>query len=288
MTEPMSRVQRPGEGRPSDAAAPAAGADQGQDRADAASTGPGLSAGWHLPSHVRLWAFAVVCLGLDLWTKHLAFTRLSLDPNDPHGEMIHNVMSFRRSLNPGALFGLGKGLVPIFIVASILALGFVLYLFAHSTRDRRSLHIALGLVLAGALGNLYDRAFATADVIKEQVVYARSGAAQTVYHAGTIIAETPQQITMVEGLLHKPEGNELARLRAHATHIRRGPNLIDVRRQGVVRDFIKMEPTIGSIHIWPWVFNLADSWLVMGVGLLLLNFWWDRRAERAAGGLESA
>jgi lipoprotein signal peptidase len=59
-----------------------------------------------------------------------------------------------------------------------------------------------------------------------------------------------------------------------------------VHSQGVVRDFIKMEPkiTIGdrSFAIWPWVFNIADVLLVTGVGLLLLNFWRERKAEKKA------
>jgi lipoprotein signal peptidase len=57
-----------------------------------------------------------------------------------------------------------------------------------------------------------------------------------------------------------------------------------VNARGVVRDFIKMEPrfTIAgrTIEIWPWVFNIADMWLVVGVGLLMLNFWLDHKAER--------
>jgi lipoprotein signal peptidase len=231
------------------------------------------SARWHWPSHVRLWLFAALGLAADLYTKHLAFTRLSLDSNDPSGVIIKNVMSFRRSLNPGALFGLGKGLVPIFICASVLALLFVLYLFVHSARSRRSLHIALGLVLAGALGNLFDRTFVMADVVKVQAL---SG--QTSYHAGTIIDETPYAITIVEGLLSPP-------VAGHAPYPEDTVSkklVVAQRRQGVVRDFIRMEPVVAGYRIWPWVFNLADAWLVIGVGLLLLNFWWDRRQEKAA------
>jgi lipoprotein signal peptidase len=231
------------------------------------------SARWHLPSHVRLWLFAALGLALDLYTKHLAFTRLSLDSNDPSGVIIKDVMSFRRSLNPGALFGLGKGLVPIFIAASVLALAFVLYLFAHSSRNRRSLHIALGLVLAGALGNLYDRTFVMADVLKVQ---AANG--HTYYHAGTIIGETPQSFRIVEGLLDKTA----PAVAPQTVDTVLKSTVVAQRRQGVVRDFIRMEPVVWGYRIWPWVFNLADAWLVIGVGLLLVNFWMDHRAEKAA------
>lgn len=234
---------------------------------------PVASARGHVPSHLRLWVFAVVCLFLDLWTKHLAFTRLSLSDNDPDGVIIRNVMSFRRSLNPGALFGLGKGLVPIFVAASILALAFVLYLFVHSARNRRSLHIALGLVLAGALGNLHDRTFAMADVLKVQ-----TPSGDTRYFAGTITSESADAVWMVEGLLEKSDHRVERRLAQRVAK----SSILDQRRQGVVRDFIRMEPVIWGYRVWPWVFNLADAWLVIGVGLLLLNFWWDRQAEKAA------
>lgn len=236
-------------------------------------------------SHLRLWLFAVVGLAIDLWTKHLAFQHLSVDPRDEAGVVVENIMALRRSLNPGALFGLGKGLVPLFIVASILALTFVLYMFRHSTRDRRSLHVALGLVLAGALGNLYDRTFVIADVVKVEVTNRQTGEVRTGYHAGTIVNEGPGAVDIVEGLLKKPEGEAWVKVQPHIQTVRKsspGERIVDRRRQGVVRDFIKMEPQVAGYRIWPWVFNLADTWLVLGVGLLLLNFWWDHKAEKAA------
>lgn len=225
------------------------------------------SAAWHLPSHLRLWIIAAVGLALDLWTKHLAFTRL--DPVSDSGAIaIPGLMSLRRSLNPGALFGLGKGLTPIFIAASLLALGFVFFLFVNSGRNRRSLHIALALVLAGALGNLYDRAFMIADVVK----YTAAGKRYT--QVGKIVnpGETPIRLGVW------PEGSHARIIPPQAQP--------EVRQQGVVRDFVKMEPNFQiagyRVDMWPWVFNIADVLLVWGVAILMLNFWWERKSEQAA------
>ena len=235
--------------------------------------GPG-SARWDLASHLRLWPVAVIGLILDLWTKHWAFTQLDSDPN-AKSVVIPHLLSFQQSLNAGALFGLGKGWTALFIAASVLALGFVLFLFIHSERTRYSLHLALGLVLAGALGNLYDRAFCAADVI----TYTRSG---------TEFVEVFSLIQVTEDGSHQvgtwPDQSNPRTIPAswNPRH----------REQGVVRDFIRMEPriTIGSwsFDVWPWVFNLADAWLVTGVGLLMLNFWWDRKADKAAQAAASA
>ena len=58
----------------------------------------------HVPSHLRLWLVAAVGLTADLWSKHWAFTELS----PGRGEVvIPHLMRFQRSLNTGALFGLG-------------------------------------------------------------------------------------------------------------------------------------------------------------------------------------
>ncbi len=223
------------------------------------------SARWDLACHLRLWSVALAGLALDLWSKEWAFSRLG-----PFEKLvvIPNLATLQRSLNTGALFGLGKGWTPVFIGASALALVFVLSLFIHSSRERRSLHVALALVLAGALGNLYDRAFQIADV----VTYTNGGEDRRI--EGKVI-EQNERLWIIGSW---PEGSEFKKI-----PVAWNPRL---RQQGVVRDFVKMEPRfhIGSrvIDVWPWVFNVADVLLVVGVGLLMLNFWWDRRAERAA------
>lgn len=222
-------------------------------------------------SHVRLWLVAVVGLALDLWSKHWAFTQLDSNPMaDDAYVAIPYLMTFRRSLNPGALFGLGKGLTPLFIGASVLALAFVLFLFIHSGRQRRSLHVALALVLAGALGNLYDRAFMIADVVK----YTEDGRRVTL--PGLIVSDEDQFPIRVATW---PDGKYVVKTVPQDAQP-------EVQRRGVVRDFVKMEPHLRikgyRIDLWPWVFNVADVLLVVGVGILMLNFWWERRAERAA------
>lgn len=233
-----------------------------QERGNGNSVPP---ATWDVGSHLRLWLVAAVALVIDLATKHWAFTRL--DPHPDRGMVvIPHVMKFQQSLNPGALFGLGKGWTPVFIAASVLALAFVLFLFIHSTRDRRSLHVALGLVLAGALGNLYDRSNVIADVVQ----FTTNGRTATV--VGTVVEETDKGVEVGDW----PNGANARFIPADWEPV--------VRQQGVVRDFIKMEPQFQiagkTIHIWPWVFNVADMALVFGVAILMLNFWWERKEER--------
>jgi len=49
-----------------------------------------------------------------------------------------------------------------------------------------------------------------------------------------------------------------------------------------VRDFIDFSQVrLGSLR-YPWVFNLADAWLVVGVGILMLHWVLHPRTKRAA------
>jgi signal peptidase II len=60
------------------------------------------------------------------------------------------------TVNEGAVFGLGQGKRVVFAVVSVAAIGFLTYLFATSG-PRRFYQFVLGMLLAGVLGNLYDR-----------------------------------------------------------------------------------------------------------------------------------
>lgn len=218
---------------------------------------------YDLRSHLRIWPVAVAGLAVDLWSKDLAFRHLSADPPVV---LIPHVLSLRKVVNPGAMLGLGQGLGLLFMAASVLALLFVIYLFAHSDPSRRSLHVGLGLVLAGALGNLYDRTFHVADVVwGPPPETARLFKGDRILLCGRLIRENENAWVMG----NYPDGDNPQTVpKSAGRHVRPTP---------VVRDFIKIDVKIGSFELWRWVFNIADSLLVVGVGLLLINFWTEQR-----------
>ena len=108
----------------------------------------------------------LVGLGLDLWTKHVAFEKLvteqyrNRDGKTEVASRTHPVvpgwLQFHATTNEGAVFGLGEGRRTLFITVSIAAIVFLTYLFATSGRQRFYQFI-LGMLLAGVLGNMYDR-----------------------------------------------------------------------------------------------------------------------------------
>ena len=220
----------------------------------------------HLASHARFWIATVLFLTLDLWSKAWVFSHLDHHEVRP---VIPNVIDFQRSLNAGAVFGSFAGHVQLFIVASLLALAFVLYLFARSSRKNRVLHIALGIILAGALGNLYDRAFVNADVLTTTT----SQPPRLVI--GTILSEPDDQVVRIG---QWPDGD------SPQNFLRQE---VQIKRQGVVRDFIRFVPRIpqwvpwlGGQDAWPWVFNVADAALVSGVILLMLESLFEHRSSK--------
>lgn len=213
------------------------------------------SAFFNTGSHLRLWLVAAIGLTFDLWSKAWAFANLG--PSETR-EFIPSLMVFQRSLNPGALFGIGKGMTSIFIAASFFALGFVLFLFVSSTQNRRSLHIALGMILAGSLGNLYDRSFVLADQITDIET-------QNTFIGMVVEDESTDRYITVGTAFDGESKKRFVR------------DSVEVTPTPVVRDFLRFTPTVSGKPVWPWIFNIADSLLVAGVILLLINFWMERR-----------
>ena len=67
--------------------------------------------------------------------------------------------------NTGSAFGLFAGFTNLLILASILGIAAVLYYFYRQGNNAIALRISLGLIVGGALGNLFDR------VVFGKVVY---------------------------------------------------------------------------------------------------------------------
>jgi len=91
----------------------------------------------------------------DLVSKHFVFAAL-LGREGHRVTAIPGVLRLTLSTNPGIVFGirLPGPLVPI---ATLAMVAVVILLFATSWRRLWGLHLGLGMILGGALGNAYDR-----------------------------------------------------------------------------------------------------------------------------------
>jgi len=107
------------------------------------------------------WAIALAGAGFDLATKSYFFRKIGEPYQGPPWTVIPNVLELQTNYNTGALWGFMRT-VPhsslIFAGLSILAaVGICYWLFALGAAVDRRLTIALALIMAGALGNCYDR-----------------------------------------------------------------------------------------------------------------------------------
>lgn len=168
----------------------------------------------------------------DLASKSIAFRRIAetpafftrdqvleadrlsqLLPRHEAVTVVRGVLDLTLVLNPGAVFGIGAGQRWLFVTFTAFAAIFAMYVFVHWTRSRDWLaHFAIGLLLAGGLGNLYDRL----------------------------------RFACVRDFLHPLPGVKLP--------------------WGI------RWPS-GSDEVWPYVSNIADLWLIVGIGLLLVLCW---------------
>lgn len=124
---------------------PAVGEERGRDAGDRAGRAR------------RFWLTFAALLVADLVTKHLAVTRLAPE-HVPH-RVLGEFLQFTLAYNTGAAMGMSLGSYSRWGF-TILAIGilFVLRrLYLDTPPEARWQTIALGLVTAGAVGNLIDR-----------------------------------------------------------------------------------------------------------------------------------
>jgi signal peptidase II len=100
---------------------------------------------------------AILGCAADLATKSWIFSWPALRAGDVHWFWTGHV-GLELSRNWGALFGIGQGHVWLFATLSVAAaLAIPLWLFWFGAARDGWLTFALGCVMAGVLGNLYDR-----------------------------------------------------------------------------------------------------------------------------------
>ena len=109
--------------------------------------------------HLLFWTLAISGLAADLGSKHYMFSQPDLLAQPGAIRWVwEGHAGFQLSLNEGALFGMGQGKVWVFaICATAATVAIPVWLFVFGAARDRAVTIALGCILGGVVGNLYDR-----------------------------------------------------------------------------------------------------------------------------------
>lgn len=111
----------------------------------------------YLKDYSVLLLIAGVIIALDQWTKELVRTNLAIGETwnplvwlSPYARIIH-------WSNSGVAFGMFQGKGGIFLVVGIIVILAIIYYYPRISTQDWTLRLALGMQLAGALGNVIDR-----------------------------------------------------------------------------------------------------------------------------------
>jgi signal peptidase II len=155
--------------------------------------------------YVLFGVFLALSLALDQWTKALA--RVHLRPLGPFKPkvVIDGFFNLRYSENPGVAFGMlqqipgGKFVLTALAVAAIVL---VLMYLRRTNSDAARLHVALGLVGGGALGNVIDRI--TFGRVTDFIVWHVKGHEWPTFNIADAALCIGVGLMMLDMLLHRP------------------------------------------------------------------------------------
>jgi signal peptidase II len=108
--------------------------------------------------HLLFWPIAVAGATLDLWSKKAVFDWLPTVPGEMY-VIIDGFFQFILRENSGAAFSILRGQRPFLVGILVVAFFVLIGIFLLGRIHRRIMQLAMGCMLAGIIGNFYDRAF---------------------------------------------------------------------------------------------------------------------------------
>ncbi len=149
----------------------------GQDEIDTKEPAKPEKLAWRSPGVVAVFfLLAIGLLAADLWMKDWAFKNVATTPvvltrenalepgfwqhyeqKDKDNVVVPKVLGLRLVTNKGAVFGIGQGKQYFFASVTVLAVAVIGWIFFRSPAKAWMTHLALAFILAGAVGNFYDR-----------------------------------------------------------------------------------------------------------------------------------
>lgn len=107
-----------------------------------------------MKKHILPSIIVAAALGADIYTKHLALANLGYyNTVDFFGGFIRFDLTF----NQGGVFGILQGYKTFFLVVSIAVLVLMVAYYFYEKAMPALFRVAMGLIIAGALGNIIDR-----------------------------------------------------------------------------------------------------------------------------------
>lgn len=103
-------------------------------------------------------SLAIMGAAADLWTKDAVFHWRGLPGQSDVWWLVDGYAGIETAVNIGAVFGLGAGQGMVFAALSVVAaIAIFIWLFWFGAARLWWLTVAMGCVLGGIIGNLYDR-----------------------------------------------------------------------------------------------------------------------------------